>query len=181
MFDRHLKKDEKFYQGQILCNLASVADDLSIKLLTTEPTPDTDNTEVKVVLYRSKLVQLSAPKDNHVQPSAPKHNENVDQSTISHSFSASFGSFENLQMPSKKHLMHKSWGQGSVLTDDIDAATKQDGSGQQVFLYAILVKVKLANMSDVGIPIGLLTISLPFVFQNINTSVIYKIHNYRIG
>ncbi|KAJ9564946.1 hypothetical protein OSB04_000912 [Centaurea solstitialis] len=139
ILDRHLKKDEKFYQGQILCKLASVADDLTIKLLQTEPTPDTDNTEVKVVVYRSKHVQLSAPKDNHVQPSAPKDNhvhplaqkdnENVDQSVINHSFSASFGSFENLEMPSNKPLMHKSWGQGSVLTDNINAASKQDGSG----------------------------------------------------
>ncbi|XP_024962802.1 serine/threonine-protein kinase CDG1-like [Cynara cardunculus var. scolymus] len=122
ILDRHLKRDEKFYQGQILCKLALVADDWSIRILTTEPTTGTDNTEIKVVLYRSKHVQLSAPPDT----------ENVDQSIISHSYSASFGSFENLEMPSKKHLtslMHKSWGQGSILTDDIHCASKQDGSG----------------------------------------------------
>lgn len=124
VLDRHLKRDVKFYQGQILCKLASVVDNLTIKPLKTEPTSDTDNTEVKVVLYRSKHVQLSAP--------APQDNDNVDQSVISHSYSASFGSYENLEMPSKKvlsSLIHKPWGQSSTLNDDVEAASKQDVSG----------------------------------------------------
>ncbi|CAI9261115.1 unnamed protein product [Lactuca saligna] len=114
VLDRHLKKDVKFYQGQILCKLASVVDNLTIKPLKTEPISDTDNTEVKVVLYRSKHVQLSAP--------SPQDHNNVDQSVISHT------SYENLEMPSKKplsSLMHKP----SILTDDVDAASKQDVSG----------------------------------------------------
>nr|KAJ0208743.1 hypothetical protein LSAT_V11C400209090 [Lactuca sativa] len=121
VLDRHLKKDVKFYQGQILCKLASVVDNLTIKPLKTEPMSDTDNTEVKVVLYRSKHVQLSAP--------APQDHDNVDQSLIS----ASLASYENLEMPSKKllsSLMHKP----SILTDDVDAASKQDVSGQEVYI-----------------------------------------------
>lgn len=128
MLDRHLKKDVKFYQGQIHCKLAAVLDNSKIKTLKTEPTTDTDNTEVKIVLYRSKPVQLSAP---------PQDNENVDQSVISHSYSASFSShsasfssIENLEMPSKKApSMRKPFRQSSISSNDFDGATKQDPSG----------------------------------------------------
>ncbi|GJZ84681.1 serine/threonine-protein kinase CDG1-like protein isoform X1, partial [Tanacetum coccineum] len=109
----YLKKDVKFFQGQIHCNLAVVLDNLTTQPVPTEPTTDPDNTEVKVILYRSKHIQLSAPQDN----------ENVD-----HSISAT----ENLEMPSKKFmssLLHKPWGQSSILTDDSDDASKQDISG----------------------------------------------------
>lgn len=120
VLDRHLKRDVKFYQGQIHCKLASVVDNLTIKPLKTEPIIDTDQTEVKVVLYRSKHVQLTARRDYN----------NVEQSVISHSYSASFGSSESLEIPPKKvmsSLMHK---QSSILTDDVDAAaSKQDVSG----------------------------------------------------
>nr|XP_043617312.1 probable serine/threonine-protein kinase PBL15 [Erigeron canadensis] len=122
VLDRNLKRDVKFYQGQIHCNLASVLDNFSINTLKTEHTADTDNTEVKVVLYRSKHVQLSAPQDK----------ENVYQSVKSHGFSESFGSFENLEMHSKKvvpSLMHKPSLQSSLLTDDTDGATKHTISG----------------------------------------------------
>ncbi|KAI3725646.1 hypothetical protein L1987_65437 [Smallanthus sonchifolius] len=124
VLDRHLKRDAKFYQGQIHCKLAAVSDNSKIKTLKTEPTIDTDTTEVKVVLYRSKPVQLSAP---------PQDSENVDQSVISHSYSASFGSIENLEMPSKKvpsSSMRKSFAQSSILSNDIDGASKQDVSGR---------------------------------------------------
>ncbi|XP_076937840.1 uncharacterized protein LOC143605710 [Bidens hawaiensis] len=124
VLDRHLKRDVRFYQGQIHCKLATVLDNLKIKALTTEPTMDTDNTEVKVVLYRSKHVQLSAPPH-------PQDNENVDQSVISHSYSAaSFSSIENLEMPSKKvpsSSIFKPFGQS-----DIDVASKQDVSGHRL-------------------------------------------------
>nr|GEU64016.1 receptor-like cytosolic serine/threonine-protein kinase RBK1 [Tanacetum cinerariifolium] len=118
VLDRYLKKDVKFFQGQIHCNLAVVLDNLTTQPVPTEPTTDPDNTEVKVILYRSKHIQLSAPQDN----------ENVD-----HSMSAT----ENLEMPSKKFmssLLHKPWGQSSILTDDSDDASKQDISGS-LFQY----------------------------------------------
>ncbi|KAK9069474.1 hypothetical protein SSX86_011378 [Deinandra increscens subsp. villosa] len=130
VLDRHLKRDVKFYQGQIHCNLAAVSDNLTIKTLKTKPTTDTDNTEVKVILYRSKHVQLSAP---------PQDNENtVEHSVISHSYSASFSSFENLEMPSKRVLksMHKPFGQTSRLSNDIDGASKQDVSGQEFYEFS---------------------------------------------
>ncbi|KAK1432357.1 hypothetical protein QVD17_09253 [Tagetes erecta] len=130
VLDRHLKKDVKFYQGQIHCKLAAVSDNSKIKILNTEPTTDTDNTEVKIVLYRSKPVQLSAPIQD---------NENVDQSVMSHSYpasfssqsySASFSSIENLEMPSKKApSMRKTSAQRSISSNDFDGATKQDPSG----------------------------------------------------
>ncbi|XP_076948328.1 somatic embryogenesis receptor kinase 4-like [Bidens hawaiensis] len=126
VIDRHLKRDVRFYQGQIHCKLATVLDNLKVKALTTEPTMDTDNTEVKVVLYRSKHVQLSAPTH-------PQDNENVDQSVISHSYSAaSFSSIENLEMPSKKlpsSSVFKPFAQTSILSSGIDVASKQDVSG----------------------------------------------------
>ncbi|KAJ0892926.1 putative protein kinase RLK-Pelle-PERK-2 family [Helianthus annuus] len=125
ILDRQLKRDVKFYQGQIHCNLATLSDDLKLRTLSTEPTIDTDSTEVKVVLYRSKHVQLSA--NPH-----PRDNQNVDQTSISHSYSGAYSSTENLEMPSKKSsssLMRKSFVQSSMLSDDIDGLSKQHLSG----------------------------------------------------
>ncbi|KAL4561852.1 hypothetical protein LXL04_034033 [Taraxacum kok-saghyz] len=136
VLDRHLKRDARFYQGQILCKLALVVDNLTIKPLIIEPNSYPDVTEVKVVLYRSKHVQLSAPTPN------PQDNDNVDQSVIYHSYSKSFGSTENLEVPSKKFLsslMHKSWVQSSVLTDEVDTESKQDVSGQDVYIKNLLI------------------------------------------
>ncbi|XP_071713727.1 cold-responsive protein kinase 1-like [Rutidosis leptorrhynchoides] len=120
VLDRHLKRDVRFYQGQIHCNLATVVDNLTIKTLKTEPSTDTDTTEVKVVLYKSKHVRLSPPQDT----------ENIDQSIISHSFSASFSSFENLEMPSKKVMSSLMQKPSSILTDHNDDAPKKDISGR---------------------------------------------------
>ncbi|PWA48218.1 Concanavalin A-like lectin/glucanase, subgroup [Artemisia annua] len=78
VLDRYLKKDVKFFQGQIHSNLAIVLDELKIQPVPTEPTTDTDNTEIKVILYRSKHIQLSALQHNVDQPNNPT--ENVDSS-----------------------------------------------------------------------------------------------------
>ncbi|KAL8251648.1 hypothetical protein R6Q59_035341 [Mikania micrantha] len=123
VLDRHLKRDVKFYQGQIHCNLAAVLDNMKIKTLKTDPTTDTDNTEVKIVLYKSKPVQVSAP---------PQDNENIDQLVISHSYSESFSSIENLDMPLKRvpsSSMHKPFSHSSISSNDTDGASKQDVSG----------------------------------------------------
>lgn len=131
----------KFYQGQIHCKLAAALDNFKIKIYTTEPTTDTDNTEVKVVLYRSKHVELSAPQDN----------ENVDQSSISHSYSAYSTSIENLEMNSKKvsSFNPKPSGQSSMLTDDIDGASKQHVSGDEVCV-TVLSKHRIFYPSTMG-------------------------------
>nr|KAJ0205802.1 hypothetical protein LSAT_V11C500271880 [Lactuca sativa] len=50
------------------------------------------------------------------------------ESVISQSYSASFASYENLEMPSKK-LLSSLMNKASILYDDVDAASKQDVSG----------------------------------------------------
>lgn len=123
VLDRHLRRDMQFYQGHILCKLAVMLDDLTMKPMETDPASYIDDTEVKVILFRSKPVLLSAPQEN----------ENVEHSIISGgSYFASFGSLDNLEMPVKKlfsSFMHKSLGHSSLSTDFIVAKTVQDTSG----------------------------------------------------
>ncbi|KAI3736688.1 hypothetical protein L2E82_26653 [Cichorium intybus] len=86
VLDRYLSRDVRFYKGHVLCKLAVILDNLTIKPVKLDSTTYIDDTEVKVILYRSKPVSLSPPND--------------ELSVIS--YPTSFTYSDNLEVPFKK-------------------------------------------------------------------------------
>ncbi|CAK9187709.1 unnamed protein product [Ilex paraguariensis] len=125
ILDRHFRRDFRFYLKQIPCKIAFIQDNLSVEVLRSHNSTDTDNIEHKLVFSKSKPVPLLAVQDN----------ENNEQSVIScGSFSASMSSMESsdvLKSNLPSSFMQRPREYSFLSHVDIASISKQDKSGRQ--------------------------------------------------
>lgn len=97
ILDRHLRRDLRFYLKQIPCKVAFIQDSLSVEVLRSCTTNETDVAEHKMFYSMSKPVPVPYPK-----------NIDIEQSSIScRSFSAFLSSLESFNA-SKNNLLSSS-------------------------------------------------------------------------
>ena len=126
-FYRHFRRDFRFYLKQIPCKIAFIQDNLSVEVLRSHTSTDTENIEHKLVFSKSKPVPLLAVLDN----------ENNEQSVIScGSFSASMSSMESsdvLKSNLPSSFMQRPQEHSFLSHVDIASISKQDKSGSRAY------------------------------------------------
>ncbi|KAK9271129.1 hypothetical protein L1049_026718 [Liquidambar formosana] len=118
IFDRHLRRDLRFYLKQIPCKVAIIQDSLAVEVLKLHTTNEAEVTEQKLFFSLCKSVQVLNSQDS----------ENLEQSVIPcKSHSASVSSQESNLLSSSTY---RSRGHNFSLCDDSGSSSKQDKSGE---------------------------------------------------
>lgn len=121
---RHLRRDLQYYLKHVPCKIALVLDNLTVEVEKPCASIEKEHVDHAVVFSMSKPVPLSSLQDN----------EDIQQSVISTSYSASINSYESLDRPKGNTVSSLSNRSLDLPSDDYRSTPKQDKSGQIIVL-----------------------------------------------